>query len=200
MGFVVRVRSRTCKQACIHASSPEAFRCRTDGRCFALRLGGSLRSLVTTTTTTTSVRSIYLEETKAPPMAIISRVYMHRSVHCSVRWIPRTHERAHIRVYGLCTRAYTHSRTLARSSARARARTRTPCRHPSITSGRPSWILANQNNSIHNSMWASERCLVPTTPLPFSPSSSRDPTHPPARNPFAPAAARDLIPPYNATP
>lgn len=29
-------------------------------------------------------RSIYLEETKAPPMAIISRVYMHRSVHCSV--------------------------------------------------------------------------------------------------------------------
>ena len=29
-------------------------------------------------------RSIYLEETKAPPMAIISRVYMHRSVHCSI--------------------------------------------------------------------------------------------------------------------
>lgn len=72
---------------------PEVFRCRagertngrTDGRT-AVRPSGRRKSSLfgNNDNDDDAGRSIYLEETKAPPMAIISRVYMHRSVHCSV--------------------------------------------------------------------------------------------------------------------
>ena len=65
--------------------------------------------------------------------------------------------------------------------------THTPA-EPSIT-GRPSWILANQNNSIHNSTRASEQCLVPPRPSEFShPLVLRAPSRPPP--PFSNATFR----------
>ena len=69
--------------------------------------------------------------------------------------------------------------------------THTPA-EPSIT-GRPSWILANQNNSIHNSTRASEQCLVPPRPSEFShPLVLRAPSRPP---PPTPPSARPPAPP-----
>lgn len=69
--------------------------------------------------------------------------------------------------------------------------THTPA-EPSIT-GRPSWILANQNNSIHNSTRASEQCLVPPRPSEFShPLVLRAPSRPPPPHSPTPPSARPL--------
>lgn len=87
MGF--RVRSGTCKATHVCTHPPEAFRCRagerTDRRTTFRPSARRKSSLFGNNDNDNDAgRSIYLEETKAPPMAIISRVYMHRSVHCSV--------------------------------------------------------------------------------------------------------------------
>ena len=111
-------------------------------------------------------RSIYSEETKSPPMAIISHMYhIYTLLHalcCARHTELLVHKYLSLHKYS-GPRIYTS--TLPFTFSQKAGITR-----------RPSWILANQNNSIHNSTWASELCLVPPRPpvlilTPFNPLS-----------------------------